>query len=58
MPEPCQRCFHAVNDPFLLCDEALALAVRSLGIFAHDGRDRGHLAVIALVAQPAERGPI
>jgi hypothetical protein len=41
MPEPHQRCFHARDDPVLLCDEARALAVRSLGIFARDGRDRG-----------------
>src|SRR5258705_11407179 len=46
--EPDQRCPHAIDDPVLLSNKALALAVRSLGIFVLDGRDRDHLAVIAL----------
>src|SRR5262245_14375394 len=28
-----QRCFHPVDDPTLLCDQALVLAVGPLGIF-------------------------
>jgi len=31
MPEPDQRCFHSVDDPTLLSDEALVLAVGPLG---------------------------
>jgi hypothetical protein len=31
--EPDQRCFHSVDDPALLTDEVLALAVGPLGIF-------------------------
>ena len=31
--EPDQRCFHSVDDPTLLSDEALVLAVGPLGIF-------------------------
>src|SRR5208282_6583244 len=31
--EPNQRCLHSVDDPTLLADEALALAVGPLGIF-------------------------
>jgi hypothetical protein len=38
--EPGQRCFHAVDDPTLLSDEALALAVGSLGIFVLNCRER------------------
>src|ERR1700719_1603529 len=52
--EPDQRCFHSVDNPSLLSDEALALAVGPLGIFVLDRRDRHHLAVITLAAQPAE----
>ena len=54
--EPGQCCFHSVDDPTLLSDEALALAVGPLGIFLLDRRDRHHLAVITLAAQPAEKG--
>ena len=54
--EPDQRGLHPVDDPALLSDEALALAVGPLGIFVLDSRDRHHLAVIALAAQPAEKG--
>jgi hypothetical protein len=39
----------------LLTDKALALAMRSFGILVRDGRDRHHLAVIPLPAQPAEK---
>src|SRR5262245_60248011 len=54
--EPDQRCSHSVDDPTLLCDEALALAVGPLAIFLLDCRDRDHLAVVTLAAQPAEKG--
>src|SRR5216684_783563 len=53
--EPDQRCFHSVDDPTLLSDEALVLAVGPLGIFVLGCRDRHHLAVITLTAQPAEK---
>src|ERR1700730_3611207 len=54
--EPDQRCFHSIDDPILLSDKAFALAVGPLGIFVLDCRDRYHLAVITLAAQPAENG--
>src|ERR1019366_2816365 len=54
--EPDQRCFHSVDDPTLLSDEALVLTVRPLGILVLGCRDRHHLAVITLAAQPAEKG--
>jgi hypothetical protein len=54
--KPNQRCFHSVDDPTLLSDEALALTVGPLGIFVLDCRDRDHLAVITLAPQPAEKG--
>ena len=50
--QPDQRCF---DNPSLLSDEALALAVGPLGIFVLGCRDRHHLAVITLAAQPAEK---
>jgi hypothetical protein len=54
--QPDQGCFHSVDNPSLLSDEALALAVGPLGIFVLGSRDRHHLAVISLAAQPAEKG--
>src|SRR5262249_49395242 len=54
--KPNQRCFHSVDDPTLLSDEALALPVGPLSIFVLDCRDRDHLAVITLAPQPAEKG--
>src|SRR6266404_737598 len=54
--EPDQRRLHSVDDPILLSDEALALAVGPLGIFVLGCRDRHHLAVITLAAQPAKKG--
>ena len=56
--QPDQRCFHSVDNPSLLSDEALALAVGPLGIFVLGSRDRHHLAVISLAAQPAEKGAL
>src|SRR6202040_2473257 len=56
--QPDQRCFHSVDNPSLLSDEALALAVGPLGIFVLGCRDRHHLAVISLAAQPAEKGAL
>src|SRR6516162_4913196 len=44
--EPDQRCFHSVDDPTLLTDKALALAVGPFGIFVLDCRNRDHPAVI------------
>src|SRR6266852_3139051 len=54
--EPDQRRLHSIDDPTLLSDEALALAVGPLGIFILDSRDRDHLAVITLAPEPAEKG--
>jgi len=36
--QPDQRCFHSVDNPSLLSDEALALAVGPLGIFVLGSR--------------------
>src|ERR1700730_17230328 len=54
--EPDQCCFDSVDDPTLLSDEALALAVGPLAIFVLNCRDCDHLAVITLAAQPAKKG--
>jgi hypothetical protein len=43
-------CFDSIDDPTLLSDEALALAVGPLGIFVTDRWDRYHLAMIPLAA--------
>jgi hypothetical protein len=48
--EPGQCCFDSIDDPTLLSDEALALAVRPLGVFVIDRWDRYHLAMITLAA--------
>src|SRR5207244_4351025 len=53
--EPDQRCFHSVDNPSLLSDKTLALAIGPLGVFLLDCRDRDHLAVITLAAKPAEK---
>src|ERR1700674_65298 len=54
--EPNQRRLHSVDDTASLSDEDVTLAVGSLGIFVLYCRDRDHLAVITLAAQPAEKG--
>src|SRR5262245_3680434 len=56
--EPCQGRLDAVDDRGVLANEGLALAVGTLGIFLREGRDRGHLAVVPLAAQPAEEGAL
>src|SRR6516165_5377293 len=53
--EPGQRRLHSVDDPTLLSDEALALAVGPFSIFVFGCRDCHHLAVIPFAAQPAEK---
>jgi hypothetical protein len=40
----------------VLCDETLALAIRSLGILVLHCRDCDHLAVIPFTAQPTKKG--
>ena len=40
----------------VLANERLALAVGTLGVLLREGRDRAHLAVFPLAAQPAEEG--
>jgi len=47
---------YGVDDTTLLANEALALAAGSLGVLLCEGRDRRHLAVVPLAAQPAEKG--
>ena len=54
--KPRQGRLDAVDDRGLLANEGLALAVGPLGIFLREGRDRSHLAVLPLAAQPAEKG--
>ena len=55
MPSRIQRCFHSVDDPTLLSDQALTLTVGPLNILVLDCWDRDHLAVITLAPQPAEK---
>src|SRR5882672_11498285 len=55
IPSRINVCFHSVDDPTLLSDEALVLAVGPLGISVLGCRDRHHLAVMTLAAQPAEK---
>ena len=55
-PKPRQGRLDAVDDAGLLLNEGLVLAVGALGIFLLKRRDGGHLAVITLAAQPAEKG--
>src|SRR6516225_323784 len=45
----------AVDDPTLLSNEAVMLAVRPLGILVLHCRDLDYLAVITLAAQPAKK---
>ena len=56
MPSRTNAAFIRLTIRALLSNEALALAVGPLGIFVLDRRDRHHLAVITLAAQPAEKG--
>jgi hypothetical protein len=55
MPSPRQRRLHPVDDPALLANEAFALAIGPLGILLRQRRDRHHLCMITLAAQPAEK---
>ena len=52
--EPGQRCLHAVDDPGTFANQVLALAARTLGVLLLERRDRHHLAVPRLAAQPAQ----
>src|SRR5215467_4097265 len=56
--EPRQGRLDAVDDRGVLANEGLALAVGALGIFLCSGRDGRHLAVLALAAQPAQKGAL
>ena len=49
-PEPDQCCFHAIDEPALLANQALALAAWSLGVLVLEGRDCGHAAVVGLTS--------
>ena len=42
----------------MLANEGFALAVRALGVLLREGGDGGHLAMVALTAQPAEKGAL
>src|SRR5215831_5891394 len=53
--EPRQGRPDAVDDGGLLANERLAFAVRAFGILLRGGRDRAHLAVLPLAAQPAKK---
>ena len=55
--EPCERALDPIADARALTDQVLALAAGPLGVFLFQARDRGHAAVFALAAQPAEKGP-
>ena len=48
----------AVDDGGLLANEGFALAMGTLAILLHEGRDGGHLAVVSLAAQPAQKGAL
>jgi hypothetical protein len=57
-PEPGQGRLDAVDDGGVLANEGFALTVRALGVLLREGGDGGHLAVVALTAQPAEKGAL
>ena len=50
-----QAALHSVHDPRALADQALALAVRPLGILILERRNRRHAAMVRFAAQPAEK---
>src|SRR6516164_7300682 len=52
------RAFDLVDDAGTLADKFLALAGRSLGILLFECRDRRHVAMIRLGAQPADEGAL
>src|SRR5580700_8846645 len=52
-PEPDQCCFHTIDEPALLANQALALAARSLSVLLAEALNRSRLAVITLAPQPA-----
>jgi hypothetical protein len=47
---------HLIDNPRLLGDQILTLAVRSPRVLLLDRRDRHHAAMARLAAQPAEKG--
>ena len=57
-PEPDQCCFHAIDEPALLANQALALAAWSLSILLSEGRNGSRLAMITLAPQPANKGTL
>ena len=56
--EPSQCALDAVDDARALADQLLALAAWPFGVLLLKGRDRDHAAMVALAAQPAEKGPL
>jgi hypothetical protein len=57
-PEPDQCRFHAIDQPALLANQALALPAWSLGVLLPKARNGSHLAVITLAPQPAHKGTL
>jgi hypothetical protein len=57
-PEPDQCCFHTIDEPALLANQALALAAWSLSILLSEGRNGSRLAMITLAPQPAHKGTL
>src|SRR5215470_9854594 len=57
-PEPDQCCFHTIDEPALLANQALALAAWSLGILLPKARNGSRLAMITLAPQPAHKGTL
>jgi hypothetical protein len=56
--EPCQRCFHPIDDACALANQLLALTGRAFCVFLFQGGDSGHAAVLCLAAQPTKQGTL
>src|SRR5262249_59985079 len=56
--EPRQGRLDAVDDGGVLANENFALAVGTFGVLFGEGRDRAHLAVVALAAEPTEKAAV
>src|SRR5262249_20732738 len=56
--EPDQCCFHTIDKPALLANQALALAAWSLSVLLPKARNGSRLAMITLAPQPAHKGTL
>src|SRR5215467_15516216 len=56
--EPDQCCFHSIDEPALLANQALALTAWSFSILLPEGRNGSRLAVITLAPQPTHKGTL